>query len=114
VASTGSCPGEREIFRLYAELGEDIVHGSAAVLGKPRVPVLKAAAVVPGHGFVVGRSRSQGAGNGIDHHFERMAHGGELAGIELVQQPMGMLSIHDSFHYRVPKAPGAPFSPRFT
>jgi hypothetical protein len=55
--------------------------GVAAVLRKPRLSIVKAAAVVPGHGFIVGRGSGQGAGNRIDHHLEQIAHGGELAGI---------------------------------
>jgi len=92
---------EREIFRLCAELSEDILHRDAFALRKRRLALVKAAAVLLGHGFIVGRGRGQGAGNGIDHHLEQMTDGGKLARIELVKQPMGMLSVHDSFLKRL-------------
>jgi hypothetical protein len=71
--------------RLCAKLDEHILHGYSTVLRKPRLSFVKAAAVLPRHRFIVERSRGQGAGNGIDHHFEQVAHGGELAGIKLVE-----------------------------
>jgi hypothetical protein len=90
----GVVRSEREIFRLGAELGEDVVHRNAAALGKPRLSVVKTAAVLLRHGFVVGRGCGRCAGDGVDHYLEQMTDSGKLARIELIEQLVGMLFIH--------------------
>jgi len=87
---------EREIFRLCAELSEDILHGNADALRKTGPTIVKPAAVLLRYSFIVGRGRGQGAGDGIDHHLEQMTDGGELALVELIEQMVGMLLVHCS------------------
>jgi len=85
---------EREVSRSGAELGEDVVHRNAAVLRKPRLSVVKTAAVLLRNGLVVGRGCGHGAGDGVDHYLKQVTNGGKLAGIELIEQPVGMPFVH--------------------
>jgi hypothetical protein len=55
---------------------------------------MKAASIFFRHRFIVGRGRCRRPGDGIDHHFQKMADRRKLARIELVKQLMGMLFIH--------------------
>jgi hypothetical protein len=85
-----------EIIRSDARLRENFIHGNAlaSALRKPGFSFPKAAAIFFRHRFVVARGRGNGAGDGIDHHFQKMADCGKLAGIELVEQLVGVLFIH--------------------
>jgi hypothetical protein len=68
-------------------------------LRKPSLSVAKAAAVLLRHWFIVRRGRGQGTCDRVDHHFEQMTYGIELARIELIEQMMGMLSVHSDLAY---------------
>jgi hypothetical protein len=56
--------------------------------------VVKTAAVLLRHGFIVGRGCGQGAGDGVDHYLKQVTNGGKLTGIELIEQLVGMLFVH--------------------
>jgi len=58
---------EGEILGLEAALSQNVFHGNApALLPKPSLNPVKAAAVLLGHGFIIGWRRSQGASDGIE------------------------------------------------
>jgi hypothetical protein len=88
-----------QIVRCNAHLGKQILHRNtlATAVSKPGLTFIKTAAILLGYGFVVGRGHGDRTGHGIDHHFEQMTNGRELAWIKLVEQLMSILFIHSLY-----------------
>jgi hypothetical protein len=80
--------------------GKNLVHwdAPAATFSKPVLSFSKTAAVFVRDWFIVGWRRSGGARHWIRHHFEQVNDGGELPGIEPVQQFDRMLFIVRALH----------------
>ena len=85
-----------EVFRFGAELGQDFFHrhAFATLGGKPDLAFVKTPAVFVRHWLIISGSVGESAGNRIDHHFQQVADGGELAGIEMIEQLVRTLSVH--------------------
>jgi len=67
---------EGKILGLETELGQNVLHWNAlAAMRKPSLTVVKAAAVLVGHRFIVWRRRGHGAGDRIEQHKLQKAHG---------------------------------------
>jgi hypothetical protein len=77
-------------------LRENFFHGNAfaSALRKPGFSFPKTATISFRNRLVVGRSCGNGARNGIYHHFQKVTDCRKLAGIELVEQLVGVLFIH--------------------
>jgi hypothetical protein len=96
-----------EIVRRGLNLRKNFFHRNAlaAAFGEPEAAFAKTAPIVVRYRLIVGCRRRNGAGDRIDHHFKEIADRRQLTWIELIQQPVGMLFIHNasqpqmSFYY---------------
>ncbi|HWF08877.1 MAG TPA: hypothetical protein VG297_10450 [Bryobacteraceae bacterium] len=56
---------------------------------------MKAAAIFFRHRLVVNWRRRNGAADGVDYYFHKMTNTRQLTGIELIEQIVGVLFVHD-------------------